>query len=421
MLCFDESWKNLTERIGELPSHETFSQCLYKTRAVLWEIISKKPFTIGQIWEYYTILRLQEEEKLFEMVHDRTARLLYHQPAVPPFASASSRSSSIVDASSSSSSSSSSSVPPASPVRSSSSIPPPVVIDPSNNANNYILYHRSPSVSNSTFPSSSSSMIHPGGGFVDNENREISQDDDDSSNDDSDGGFNDFDNHEEPASQSKGKEKARTPVRTPSSQSLHQQQKQQDVFTIEEGDLNNVQQSSSNKQPPSSSLAGIDISSPISNHIRDLEVNDRPSSSVPGIIGASSSSSFVPNLRSDSAALRHYQQTGEVNEYLNASMTAEALKAELAVTWKKTFMGITTNIYGGSKILTMKHINQLEAVRIILFVALIFPLLPYSFFRFYLQLINVMIGNYCIGSPSSSLFIPPADPFMLSFVLPSFI
>jgi hypothetical protein len=363
MLCFDESWKNLTERVGELPSHETFSQCLYKTRAVLWEIIAKKPLTVGQIWEFYTILRLQEEEKLFEKVNDRTARLLHHQSAVPPYAP-----------------SSSSSDIPASPVRS-SSVPPPVVIDPSS-SNNYILYHRSPSISSSNFPSSSSSsssssnsaMIHPGGGFVDQESRDNNnhQNEEDSSDDDSDGGFNDFDNHEEQEGlqirgnekeKEKVKEKAKTPVEASSKQSLQQQKQQRDVFTVDEGDFLNVQSSSSKKQQSTSLTA--DISSPITNHIRDLEVNDRPSSSVPAIIGASSSSS-VPSLRGDSTALRHYQQTGEVNEYLNASMTAEALKAELAVTWKKTFMGITTNIYGGSKILTMKHINQLESVRVFL-------------------------------------------------------
>lgn len=39
VLCFDEIWKNNTERIGELPHGDTYSAVLTKTKALLWEIM----------------------------------------------------------------------------------------------------------------------------------------------------------------------------------------------------------------------------------------------------------------------------------------------------------------------------------------------------------------------------------------------
>ncbi len=66
LLCFDEAWRNVTERIGELASTETLSQALFRTRAMLWDIMVKKPTTTSQVWETWTNLKLAEEEKLFQ-------------------------------------------------------------------------------------------------------------------------------------------------------------------------------------------------------------------------------------------------------------------------------------------------------------------------------------------------------------------
>lgn len=41
LLCVDEMWRNLTERIGELPTAETVTQVLFRTRSILWDIVVK--------------------------------------------------------------------------------------------------------------------------------------------------------------------------------------------------------------------------------------------------------------------------------------------------------------------------------------------------------------------------------------------
>lgn len=120
----------------------------------------------------------------------------------------------------------------------------------------------------------------------------------------------------------------------------------------------------------------------VSNHVRDLAVND----------GTENQHGYSYKFNSDSAAVKHYHHTGEINEYMNVAMTAQLEKAELGVVWKKTFMGITTNIYGGSKILTLKHINQLEAVRCTCIITN--PCLECFYpFRRFPRHTNVMIGN----------------------------
>ncbi len=44
LLCVDEMWRNLTERIGELPTAETVTQVLFRTRSILWDIVVNVSF-----------------------------------------------------------------------------------------------------------------------------------------------------------------------------------------------------------------------------------------------------------------------------------------------------------------------------------------------------------------------------------------
>lgn len=66
MLCFDEVWRNMTERLGELPGADTYSQVLYRTRSILWEIAVQQPNSITEVWECWMNIRLAEEEALFK-------------------------------------------------------------------------------------------------------------------------------------------------------------------------------------------------------------------------------------------------------------------------------------------------------------------------------------------------------------------
>eukprot|EP01038_Epipyxis_sp_PR26KG_P013889 gene13889-18626_t len=63
MLSFDDAWKSYTDRIGELPDHETYSQSLWKCRNTLWTILGKKPKTLDNMWELWMKFRIIQQEK----------------------------------------------------------------------------------------------------------------------------------------------------------------------------------------------------------------------------------------------------------------------------------------------------------------------------------------------------------------------
>jgi hypothetical protein len=67
MLCFDDSWKNLTERVGELPAIDTYSQALLRTRRTLSELLLQQPActSLPAVWEKYFTMKLMAEEALF--------------------------------------------------------------------------------------------------------------------------------------------------------------------------------------------------------------------------------------------------------------------------------------------------------------------------------------------------------------------
>lgn len=230
MLCFDEAWKNLTERIGELPSYDTFSQALFKTRAILWDIMSRRPQSIQQIWELWTSIRLMEEEKLFQL-HKKSAKLLQHHGDL------------------------------ISPGK-----------DKLINPSSYILSY-------------SESKKH---------------------------------------------------LKSPSDNSVVK-----NANLSESGITNNLTVVEANPTR-------------MSDRMNDIAVNDALDEHRPTI------TSSVPYFNRESQAVRHYEQSGEINEYLNASLSEEMAKAEIAILWKKSFMGITTNIFGGSKILLPSQIDELE-------------------------------------------------------------
>lgn len=50
------------------------------------------------------------------------------------------------------------------------------------------------------------------------------------------------------------------------------------------------------------------------------------------------------------------------NDKLNAKLSAAMEATEMAQNWTKSNSGVTSTIYGASKILSAKHIEQLESV-----------------------------------------------------------
>lgn len=67
MLCFDDCWKNLTERAGELPSKETCPQALMRTRGILIDLLSQGPVSLEAVWDAWIAIKLAAEEALFQL------------------------------------------------------------------------------------------------------------------------------------------------------------------------------------------------------------------------------------------------------------------------------------------------------------------------------------------------------------------
>eukprot|EP01039_Chlorochromonas_danica_P002562 gene2562-2804_t len=66
MLCFDESWRNCSERIGELPVAETCALALQRTRQTLRDLLAQRPKTLEAVWEAWISAKLAAEEALFQ-------------------------------------------------------------------------------------------------------------------------------------------------------------------------------------------------------------------------------------------------------------------------------------------------------------------------------------------------------------------
>lgn len=236
ILCFEENWNNLTERIGELPTRETFSQVLYKTRSTLWEIVMKRPKTVTSIWEEWINIRLRDEEMLF--------------------------------------------------LRNG---PPPIKLS-SANMNSATQQFKA------------------------------------SESDDFEHGIN--------------------KVSTSNEKNMTVDEIIQQI---------RLETQDSDFEAPKPDPKSIITSS----NIPDAEDRIRSRSNT-----MTSSNIPIPPSASLSVAssVRHYDQTGEINEALNAAVTAAQEKAELEEIVYKTYMDVTTKVYGGSKILTPEQILQLEEV-----------------------------------------------------------
>jgi hypothetical protein len=295
-----------------MPTHETFSQTLFKTRAILWDIISRKPSSIQQIWEFWTTIRLTEEEKIFQL-HQKSAKIQHSNHS-------------------------------------------PTKTGPLIKSDSYILNHSAVKF----FPTASSKAK--------NEFGKLEGDEDDSSSEE---GFNESDLG---ALSSKNSSPEKKTVQTKNSElidnitqaldSSSDGEAEEQILQLGNNKLDekksqleqlSERNTSSESHKPSSKSTGTPAPDTVANHLRDFPVNDSVDS------GRGTISSSMPRYNLDSSTFRHYEKTNDMNEYLNTSLAQEMQKAELSVVWKKTFMGISTHIYGGSKILTPKHIDMLES------------------------------------------------------------
>jgi hypothetical protein len=298
-----------------MPTHETFSQTLFKTRAILWDIISRKPSSTLQIWEFWTTIRLTEEEKIFQL-HQKSAKIQHNNH---------------------------------SPTKSGG----PLI-----KSGSYILNHSA----GKSFPTASSKAK--------NEFGKLEGDEDDSSSEE---GFNESDLG---ALSSKNSSPEKKSAQTKNSEVIDSITQALDSSSDEEaeeqifqklGNNNKLDEKKSQSEQlserkpsgeshrPSNKSTGNTATDTVANHLRDMPVNDSVGS------GRGTISSSMPRYNLDSSTFRHYEKTDNMNEYLNTSLAQEMQKAELSVVWKKTFMGISTHIYGGSKILTPKHVDMLES------------------------------------------------------------
>jgi hypothetical protein len=78
MFIFDDIWRGQCDILHEPVSLETFSQSLYHTRSILWELILQRPHSIPKLWEIWANnVRLAQVERLYAV--KRKQAVLSHQ------------------------------------------------------------------------------------------------------------------------------------------------------------------------------------------------------------------------------------------------------------------------------------------------------------------------------------------------------
>lgn len=82
-LSFDEFWNNITTKVSEEPTDETFKIVCNSIRLILLEIIDKKPKNITELWSYYAEIKLNNEENEFKL-NNSSSKIQSFITTIPP-------------------------------------------------------------------------------------------------------------------------------------------------------------------------------------------------------------------------------------------------------------------------------------------------------------------------------------------------